>query len=50
MHTTTPLGSCPHCGNAVPRDRLLIEYERGDKYAVFAECPDCTEVVRPESS
>ena len=27
--------------------RVLIEYEREDGPAAFAECPTCLEVVRP---
>ncbi|WP_449271650.1 DUF7837 family putative zinc-binding protein [Halolamina pelagica] len=40
----TSLGSCPVCGNDIPTDLLLIEYETG----VFAECPQCREPVHPE--
>lgn len=43
------LGVCPNCGAAVPRQWLLIEYERADgNLGLYAECPDCSEVVRPQ--
>jgi hypothetical protein len=41
------LGTCPLCDAAIPAGLVLIEYEREDGPAAFAECPDCTEVVRP---
>jgi hypothetical protein len=46
-HTTT-LGCCPRCGTAIPQIALLIEYERGDGLAAYAECPTCRGVVQPE--
>jgi DNA-directed RNA polymerase subunit M/transcription elongation factor TFIIS len=43
------LGHCPYCGGRIPEAYTLIEYERSnDEPGVFAECPDCGEVVRPE--
>ena len=49
MHThTTPLGTCPRCGDDIPQIALLIEYERRDGTAAFAECPACRDVVHPE--
>lgn len=42
------LGVCPNCGSAVPECHLLIEYETCKDPAVFAECPDCGDVVHPE--
>lgn len=43
------LGRCPECGRTVPAGWTLIEYERADgELAVFAECPSCEAVVRPE--
>lgn len=38
-----PLGVCPFCESDVPRYQTIIEYENG----VFAECPECEEVVDP---
>ncbi len=44
-----PLGHCPECGRSVPRGWALIEYERANgERGVFAECPSCEAVVRPE--
>jgi endogenous inhibitor of DNA gyrase (YacG/DUF329 family) len=44
-----PLGHCPECGQSVPRGWALIEYERANgERGVFAECPSCEAVVRPE--
>jgi len=45
--TTTTLGTCPDCQTAIPPVRLLLEYERSDGPAMYAECPDCLDVVRP---
>lgn len=43
------LGTCPECDEAIPVGWKLIEYEQTDgSIGVFAECPSCTEVVRPE--
>lgn len=48
MHSTAShLGVCPHCGASIPDRQALIEYERDDDRAVYAECPDCTAVVHP---
>jgi hypothetical protein len=42
------LGLCPGCGSAIPGRRLLIEYETSDgRPAMYAECPDCRDVVHP---
>ncbi len=46
--SSSTLGRCPDCRSPVPDDRVLIEYERGDHPAAFAECPACGDVVRPE--
>lgn len=43
------LGVCPNCGAAIPRQWLLIEYERADgNLGLYAECPECNEVVCPQ--
>jgi predicted RNA-binding Zn-ribbon protein involved in translation (DUF1610 family) len=43
------LGHCPDCGEPIPRGRTLIEYEEDDgTRGVWAECPDCDDVVAPE--
>jgi len=45
---SSSLGRCPRCDTRVPRDRMLIEYERGDEeYRLFAACPNCAAVIRP---
>jgi hypothetical protein len=41
------LGTCPSCSATIPAGLVLIEYERADGAAAFAECPDCHEVIRP---
>jgi len=44
----SPLGSCPTCGTDIPAVCLLIEYDRADGRAAYAECPGCRAVVRPD--
>jgi len=44
---TATLGRCPSCETPIPQYSLLIEYERDDGHAAFAECPGCDDVVRP---
>jgi hypothetical protein len=41
------IGTCPHCETAITAQHVLIEYERPDGLARYAECPDCHEVVDP---
>jgi len=50
MSTTGPstLGGCPFCGADVMSTDVLIEYEVDDQPEVFAECPQCRDVVKPE--
>lgn len=48
MSQRNTLGLCPECSTNVPRSRLLIEYETGDRHIVFAECPNCREGVIPD--
>jgi len=43
------LGSCPECGEKIPREYLLIEYESDGRPAHFAECPRCRNVVHPRA-
>jgi hypothetical protein len=47
MSLADALGTCPDCGTPIPTTRVLIEYQRNDGPAVYAECPDCREVVHP---
>lgn len=42
------LGACPECGATVGRASKLVSYERDGQPAVFADCPGCRRVVRPE--
>lgn len=44
---TATLGRCPVCRSEIPQYRVLIEYERNDERAAYAECPGCRDVVRP---
>lgn len=47
MHART-LGHCPVCGTAIPSRHKLIEYETESGWlTMFAECPDCLDVVHP---
>lgn len=50
MSTQHPsqLGTCPYCHTKITATHALIEYETNDdQQAVWAECPDCQEVVDP---
>jgi hypothetical protein len=43
------LGRCPECGKRLPTVWLLVEYEKEDgQTGIWAECPDCEDVVAPE--
>jgi len=46
---TQILGRCPDCDESISPGWRLIEYEKDDgtKY-VWAECPECGDVVSPE--
>ena len=51
MHNSDcTLGRCPDCGEDIPSAYLLIEYETdtGER-GQWAECPECTEVVTPDT-
>jgi hypothetical protein len=44
----TRLGVCPHCQTAINAADVLIEYETSDGHdALWADCPECREVVDP---
>lgn len=46
---TSMLGRCPICDEPIPRDNKLIEYETEEGWtSMFAECPDCRDVVHPQ--
>ncbi|MFB6303419.1 MAG: hypothetical protein ABEH78_11245 [Haloferacaceae archaeon] len=42
---TPSAGVCPQCGAPIPRSRVLVEYEKSDAHAVYAECPSCAYVA-----
>lgn len=42
------LGSCSICSAEIEDDRLLVEYETGGNQRVYAECPDCLNIVHPK--
>jgi len=44
------LGNCPFCNARVPEHQSIIEFVTNGKQRVFAECPECREVVDPESA
>lgn len=53
METPNPeavLGTCSFCGETVVDRHVLIQYEKesGDQ-GVWAECPECLNVVDPAS-
>lgn len=44
----TNIGACPHCERALRERHVLIDYETdGGKQGVWADCPECGEVVDP---
>lgn len=50
MSTDRPstVGVCPLCETTIGRHDVLIEYERSEGTAgIYAECPDCRDVVTP---
>jgi len=46
--SSASLGRCPDCRAEIDDFDVLIEYERAEERAVYAECPGCGEVVRPD--
>ena len=43
------LGRCPNCATKITRAWLLIEYENTEgQTGIWAECPECDDVVEPE--
>lgn len=45
--TVPQLGVCPRCNREIDFD-TQIEYEKNGQPAIYAECPNCSEVVNPE--
>lgn len=43
------VGDCPTCRTPIPSARVLIKYEADGERRMYAECPDCLDVVRPRS-
>lgn len=42
------LGRCPACEEPIAPDRLLIQYRTTEGWPrMFAECPECLDVVHP---
>jgi hypothetical protein len=51
LMTSSPplLGYCPTCEREISQAWKLIEYEQADgSLGVFAECPSCEKVVKPQ--
>ncbi|SFG35354.1 hypothetical protein SAMN04488063_1778 [Halopelagius inordinatus] len=43
------VGLCPHCGESIPEENLIIHYERADGWTiVVAGCRWCDIVVEPK--
>ncbi|WP_437125173.1 DUF7837 family putative zinc-binding protein [Haloarcula limicola] len=46
---TSILGLCPDCDEEITPAWLLVEYEQDDgTTGIWAECPACEDVVKPE--
>jgi predicted RNA-binding Zn-ribbon protein involved in translation (DUF1610 family) len=42
------LGRCSNCDREIRPGQLLVAYERSNgELAMFAECPECGDVVHP---
>ncbi|MCW8173292.1 hypothetical protein D8S78_20460 [Natrialba swarupiae] len=48
--TTNPpsLGTCPFCHAEITPIDVILEYETDSGLAVYAECPECQDVVNPQ--
>jgi len=44
------LGNCSFCNAKVLKHQSIIEFETNGEQRVFAECPECGEVVEPENT
>jgi len=44
----SPIGNCSYCGSEIRSSHILIKYESDQGDGVWAECPNCAEVVDPE--
>lgn len=49
MQDQSSPGVCPRCDRELAAGSVLITYEKSDgTTGLFAECPVCADVVRPE--
>lgn len=49
MTSDDVLGRCPYCATRITRAWLRIEYEATEgQTGMWAECPGCDDVVKPE--
>ncbi|EMA31120.1 DUF7837 family putative zinc-binding protein [Natronobacterium lacisalsi] len=50
MSTTKPpsLGTCPFCSAGITTTDVILEYETETGPTVYAECPECRDVVTPQ--
>ncbi|NUB91116.1 hypothetical protein HT576_08790 [Haloterrigena sp. SYSU A121-1] len=50
MSTTNPpsTGTCPFCQAEITTIDVILEYETETGPAVYAECPECRDVVNPQ--
>ncbi|WP_162991369.1 DUF7837 family putative zinc-binding protein [Halostella salina] len=50
MNTNTDsLGDCPRCETTLTSRHVLVEYETAAETRHYAECPQCRDVVRPQT-
>ena len=42
------LGVCPHCETDIHARDVLIEYREVNETGIWADCPNCSEVVHPQ--
>jgi len=48
-HSVPGIGTCPDCTATLTQLDILLKYETtDDTMAIWAECPDCSEVVHPD--
>lgn len=46
-HGSEGIGQCPNCEVTLSTAQILIEYDRGGRESVFADCRRCGDVVHP---
>lgn len=42
------LGVCPNCETDIHARDILIEYRENNETGIWADCPNCSEVVHPQ--